>query len=68
MWQFEALCTPEDSVMMFSELRSKVAKMKEICSACPVQVQCLNFGMDEEFGIFGGLTPDERKQLAIATS
>ena len=63
-WQAKAACTPEDSALMFSELGSKVARMKAICANCPVQVQCLALGMDDEFGIFGGMTPDERKQLA----
>ena len=64
MWQFKALCSPEDSVLMFSELPSKIAKMKSLCAECPVQTRCLEFGMSEEYGIFGGLTPTERKVLA----
>ena len=63
MWQFEARCTPEDSALMFSELKSKVARMKAICVECPVQVKCLDFGMSNEFGIFGGMTPEERSQI-----
>jgi len=63
MWQFEGNCKPEDDKIFFSELPSKVAKAKLICSACPVQKQCLDFAISNniEEGIFGGLTFDERK-------
>jgi len=63
MWQFQAMCRPEDSNIFFSELASKVAKAKLICSACPVQKQCLDFAISNniEEGIFGGLTFEERQ-------
>lgn len=63
MWQFQALCTPDHFDLMFSELPSKVARMKAICAECPVQSDCLQFGLSDEYGIFGGLTPSERKVL-----
>ena len=63
MWQFQAMCRVEDSEIFFSELASKVARAKVICSACPVQKQCLDFAISNniEEGIFGGFTFDERK-------
>ena len=68
MWQFESKCTPEDSNLFFSELASKVAKAKLICSTCPVQNECLDFAISNniEEGIFGGLTFNERKSLVLA--
>lgn len=37
----------------------------QLCQGCPVQVQCLTYALenDEEFGIFGGLTPGQRRTL-----
>ena len=66
MWQASALCTPADEPLFFSELASKVARAKAICADCPVRQKCLDFAIreDVEFGVFGGLTPDERKVLA----
>jgi len=63
MWQFQAMCRVEDSDIFFSELASKVARAKAVCSTCPVQKQCLDFAISNniEEGIFGGLTFDERK-------
>lgn len=39
--------------------------VKDICRECPVRNLCLEYAMEqqEEFGIFGGLTPGERKTL-----
>lgn len=41
----------------------KVAK--EFCNGCPVKVECLLYALenDEEFGIWGGATPDERRRI-----
>ena len=36
---------------------------KEICMRCPVIAKCLLVGMQEDFGIWGGATPDQRKKL-----
>lgn len=68
MWQFQGNCKPEDDKIFFSELPSKVARAKIICSTCPVQKQCLDFAISNniEEGIFGGFTPNERKSLVLA--
>ena len=34
-----------------------------ICEKCPVWTTCLEFGLLEEFEIFGGFLPLERAQL-----
>lgn len=49
--------------LFFSELPSKIAKAKALCATCPMVEACLAQGMEMEFGIFGGLTPQERKAL-----
>jgi len=38
---------------------------KSICNACPVRELCLDYALvaKEDFGIFGGLTPQERRLL-----
>lgn len=45
-------------------------RAKRICDACPVKAQCLQVAMDNEktaryrWGIWGGLTPAERHEVA----
>jgi hypothetical protein len=36
---------------------------REICLRCPVMAKCLKVGMFEEFGIWGGTTPEQRRQI-----
>lgn len=36
---------------------------RAICARCPVREACLTAGMAEEHGIWGGLTPSERRVL-----
>jgi hypothetical protein len=40
-----------------------VAAAKEICASCAVRQRYLEIGMSESRGIWGGLTPAERRRL-----
>lgn len=39
--------------------------VRAICNECPIKARCLADSLDrgDEFGMFGGKTPDERKEL-----
>jgi WhiB family redox-sensing transcriptional regulator len=41
-----------------------------LCAACPVSVPCLEMAMVEEieFGVWGGLTANQRTQLRRASA
>lgn len=38
-------------------------RAKTVCASCPVRVQCLQHAVacDERYGVWGGLTHDERR-------
>lgn len=38
---------------------------KRVCAVCPVVDECLDDALsrNEQFGVWGGLTPDERRRL-----
>lgn len=36
---------------------------RRLCSMCPVQYDCLEDGLHEEWGIWGGLGPEERRKM-----
>jgi hypothetical protein len=36
---------------------------REICMRCPVMSKCLEVGMYQDYGIWGGTTPEQRKRL-----
>lgn len=44
---------------------AQAQKAKSVCAACPVTDQCLTFAveMGEREGIWGGMTPNERRGL-----
>lgn len=50
----------EADKIFFSNLTSRVATAKALCAECPARDLCTILGVTAEFGIFGGLTPEER--------
>jgi WhiB family redox-sensing transcriptional regulator len=65
----DALCVGADPELWFPVDEDvadspRVAAAKGICALCPVRAQCLEVGMREDVGIFGGLTSAERRSLA----
>jgi WhiB family redox-sensing transcriptional regulator len=45
--------------------REAISKAKEYCDQCLESAKCLTFALDTntQFGIFGGLTEDERRYI-----
>ena len=65
-WTREATCATADPDLFFPEdSRSPVTEAKDICAGCPVRPECLQYSLDaaEEFGVWGGLTEKERRNL-----
>ncbi|MFJ7590151.1 WhiB family transcriptional regulator [Streptomyces sp. NPDC097617] len=44
----------------FSESTADVDQAKGACGFCPVRAECAELGENEEFGIWGGQTPEDR--------
>lgn len=44
--------------------RRKTAALT-LCMDCPVREQCLEDNLTDPFGIYGGMTPKQRKALAV---
>ena len=75
-WQdWGAACAGHDPSVFFApnhwetwpEKNAREAKAKLICRACPVQSQCLEFGMaaSDGHGIWGGYNERERSKIAF---
>lgn len=66
-----ALCGQSDPEAFFPEKHSDeentraINSAKQVCSACPVKMDCLNWALtnEEKYGIWGGLTATERRRL-----
>ncbi len=81
-WLQDAACTTHDPELWFPRLEGvpgvrasyqeerqpQVQEAVAICEACPVRTPCLQLALDndERWGIFGGLTPSQRKRLRVA--
>lgn len=71
-WRKRAACRPNtlseitrDNDNFFLGRGGKATKARELCETCPVKRNCLAFALyyGEEEGIWGGLTPDERRDM-----
>jgi len=70
-WREQASCSeisPEiffpDHESFLSSDRSDAYYAKMVCNDCEVRVRCLNFALHnrEQYGIWGGLTPRQRRK------
>lgn len=69
-WMERASCVNQDPQLFFPEKRRSTLPAKKICwEKCPVRLECLAKALydervgDRRWGVFGGLTPTERKEL-----
>lgn len=77
-WRKLAVCTDADLTHPFGddddpdEVSGQKARMfaGSVCGMCPVRKECLAFALDFEagsdyrYGVFGGLLPHQREQIA----
>ena len=65
-WTDRALCAETDPELFFPEVGGATAALaKQVCAACEVQTECLEYAMEhrEVRGIWGGMTERQRDQL-----
>jgi WhiB family redox-sensing transcriptional regulator len=67
-WQDQALCAQTGADFFFPGPGSSVREAKRICSLCEMRAACLEYALenDERFGIWGGLSEQERRALKRA--
>lgn len=65
-WRNQALCNGLPSDLFFLSAGQSPETAKRICSACPVQLECLEYALERHEitdGIYGGYTAPERRQI-----
>jgi WhiB family redox-sensing transcriptional regulator len=64
-WRARAVCAQTDPEVFFPEHGSSTAAAKKICASCHVRSECLTYALEngENFGVWGGLSSQERKAL-----
>jgi WhiB family redox-sensing transcriptional regulator len=69
-WQKDALCLGRPTEWFFPERNSENRngwltpadrRAKALCARCPVRRECLEYGLKDEYGIWGGSRPIERR-------
>jgi len=65
-----ALCAGMDTNLFFMdedklyEKKTNTLKVRSVCFRCPIQQECMEYGFKyERYGMFGGVTSDERDLL-----
>lgn len=69
-WLDDALCREVGTEIFFPDKGTTAEEARSICRACPVRYECLSHALHLEAngvwqvtGIWGGLTPRERRAL-----
>lgn len=65
-WQYHARCADEPLDLCFPEDNEATylyEKARRMCEECPVTGFCLEIGINEKWGMWGGLDPKERQKL-----
>lgn len=64
-WQDLANCRGADVDIFFPDRGASTRGAKEICAACQVRSECLDYAVTrgEKFGIWGGLSERERRKI-----
>ena len=60
-WMSDAACTGLATRMFFPERGEDSRTARAVCAGCPVRVECADYGYDEHFGIWGGLSERQRR-------
>ena len=63
-WHGRGLCAGDDPDVFFPSRGDPGTRARQTCAACAVRDDCLGYAIDaDEFGIWGGLDQDERRNL-----
>ena len=64
-WQDRAACRQLSVELFFPPAEQEAHEAKAMCALCEVRQTCLEFATaaGERFGVWGGLTPQERRSL-----
>ena len=64
-WREKAACRDLDTGMFFPDSESDAGPALEVCGACPVRMECLEWALAtrQHDGIWGGATETERKRI-----
>lgn len=66
LWWVGARCRIERVPISTFYSREKTREARGVCRDCPVRYRCLTEHLDEQFGVWGGHSKDERSRIRLA--
>lgn len=62
-WMVHGECVGDDRDLWFPDVGGPTKAARAVCDRCSVRQECLEYALVyEEFGIWGGMSPDQRKR------
>lgn len=63
-WRDHAACRGLDTSLFFPGQGESVIEAKQVCTSCPVRIQCADYALDsgQRFGIWGATTERDRRR------
>lgn len=69
-WMAQSLCAQigasADWDPWYPERGGRFEMAERICAGCPVRVECLEYGFDDPWGWWGGVSPEARARMRAA--
>jgi len=64
-WVVFGACRDDGGSTFFPMTREESDRAVAICTTCPVQMECLEYALEarERYGVWGGKTEKQRRQL-----
>lgn len=62
-WVDRGACRGADPNLFFPERGASTREAKAICHGCGVEAECLEWGLGEKFGIWGGIAERDRREI-----
>lgn len=62
-WRENAACLFTDPEIFYPADMFSLIAARTICEGCQVRRACLRDGLEDHHGIWGGFTPEERREL-----
>lgn len=62
-WKLKAACRGMSPEFFFPGRGEATVEARRTCAGCPVRADCLEAGMPEKFGMWGGASERERRKI-----
>lgn len=62
-WLEDAACRGADTSLFYPQRGESSGPARMVCFECPVRAECLEVGLGEKFGVWGGRSERGRRKI-----